>query len=87
MNTVELIEDALGHLDPSATATQLIALLKERGLSVLFTPPSQPRTAFAEELSADRFIKIVIYGEWGDDMKEAVESFLGRRKIQQTPGA
>ena len=83
MNTVELIEDALGYLAPNATATQLIALLKERGLSVLLTIPSQPRTAFAEEFSPDRFVKIVIYGEWGDDMKEAVESFLGRRKIQQ----
>lgn len=40
---------------------------------------TQPRTIFAEEFSTERFVKVVVFGDWDEDMAEALKSFMARR--------
>jgi hypothetical protein len=46
---------------------------------------TQPRTIFAEEFSSDRFLRIVVYGDWDDDMAETLMSFIERRQRRSAP--
>jgi hypothetical protein len=46
---------------------------------------TQPRTIFAEEFSSDRFLRIVVYGDWDNDMADTLKSFIERRQRRSAP--
>lgn len=45
-----------------------------------------PRTLFLEEFAFNRVLQVVIHGDgdWGDDMAEALNSFMARRRQHQS---